>query len=450
MFGGRLGAKTVTISKILLALAMEERLKVLGVREYMQSIKHSVHGTLSKQVREMGLSGFYEARTLDVLGKNGSLFDYAGLSRGYGKGIKSYEDFDIAWVEEAETIKERSLDNLIPTIRKEGSEIWLSFNPEDEFNAVYSRFVTPYLDEINSKGFHEDDKLYVCKITYYDNPFLNEEQFEEAEAVKRNDYKKWLWQYGGEVYSDYGESIIKPEWFAASVDAHIKLNFKPLGAKCVGFDMADTGDDKALMGRHGSVVTNSKRWSHGELPEAIDIAFEECEKWQTKIMMYDEIGLGKSMKVHLVKTADGDKIEVTPYNSSSRPRNPDEIYNPEDASQYQRTNSDYFLNARAQDYWGLADRFEATYNAVNSGIYTDPDKLISISSKIDDLDILKSELIKIKRVRNNNTKIQIQSKKDAAKEGIKSPNMADALKMCFANPSPEIFETIDIEFESEF
>jgi phage terminase large subunit len=155
------------------------------------------------------------------------------------------------------------------------------------------------------------------------------------------------------------------------------------------------------------------------------------------------------MKVYLAKTAVDEGLTISPYNGNAKVDNPKDIYNPDDPKTEQRTNQDYFKNRRSQKYWELRDRFQAVYNAIEKGIYTDPDKLISISSKLEDLDVLKSELVKVKRVKGNNNKVQIQSKKDAIKEGIKSPNMADALKMCFANP-PLSPKPITLNFTSEF
>jgi phage terminase large subunit len=443
-FGGRVGAKTVSFSKIALFMARQRPLRVIGVREFMSSIKESVHSSIVREIGVLNMSDFFTPLDTQIKGRNGSLFFYMGISRN-PSAVKSLDDVDILWNEEAEYTSQKSLDIIIPTIiRKPGAEIWFSFNPEDEFGPVYARFVKPYLDIINSQGFYEDETLYVCKVGIDDNPFASESIKQDAAKMKAENYKKWLWIYGGECYSDYKESIIKPEWFDAAIDAHKKLNFKPLGAKSIGFDLADTGDDKALAMRHGSVITHAKRWSHGELPAAIDIGFKKSQEWGAKYLVYDGDGLGASMKVYLDKVAIGDSVTVEPYRGGATPDFPDDIYIDNES------NSNYFRNKRAQYYWLLRDRFEATYNAVTSRIYTDPDKLISISSDIEDIDVLKSELIKIKKVRNNNTKLQIQSKKDAAKEGIKSPNMADALKMCFANPSVEIIKPVNLNFTSEF
>ncbi len=109
---------------------------------------------------------------------------------------------------------------------------------------------------------------------------------------------------------------------------------------------------------------------------------------------------------------------------------PDEIYNDD------RTNKDVFRNRRAQFWWYLRDRFEATALAVEKNKYTDPDKLISLSSDIPRAILmgLKSELCRVRRKRSGNTRILLESKQEMKARGMKSPNMADALVMAFANP----------------
>lgn len=449
-FGGRGGAKTVSFSKALLFLARQKPLRVVGVREFMSSIKESVHSSLSREVNVLNMGGHFDVLDTQIKGRNGSLFFYMGVARN-PSAVRSLDDIDVLWNEEAEYTTQRSLDIMIPTIiRKPGSEVWFSFNPEDEFGAVYSTFVKPHIKEINSKGFYEDETLYVGKINLDDNPFASAEILKHSADMKDANYKKWLHVYGGECFSDYRDSIIQPEWFDAAVDAHKKLGFKPHGHKSLGFDLADTGDDKALLFGHGVLVKKAKRWSYGELPEAIDIAFEKGEKWGAQEMVYDDDGLGKSMKVYLANSSKDIGMTVTPYNGNARADNAQEIYNPDAPQRLQKTNRDFFKNKRAQYYWRLADRFEATYNAVTKKIYTDPDDLISISSDIDGIDVLKGELIKIKRVKGSASKFQIQSKQEALKEGTRSPNMADALKMMFATDPERLIEIPVFNFKSEF
>ena len=444
-FGGRGGAKTVTFSKVLPLMGLTEKKRVLCLREYMNSIDDSVHASLKEEIGNLEMDHHYNITNNKIDGVNGSAFRFASFSRNISS-IKSKHDFDIAWIEEAETVTQKSLDVLIPTMRKDGSEIWFSFNPEDEFSAIW-KLVKPHLKEIQSKGFYEDDIKYICKINLEDNPFAPKELLAASELLRNTNLKKWLHIYGGEVFSDYKDSIIQPEWVDASIDAHIKLGFKAMGIKSLAFDPADTGADaKAAIMRHGSVITEGLRWSEGDITDAIDKAFQCANDWNADVMVYDDDGLGKSMKVYISKTNEADNIQVIPYNGNGSVDNPGEAYTDDGKV---KTNKDHYRNKRAQYYGSLADRFHATYNAINKGIYTDPDKLISLSSELEDLDVLKSELVKIERKKGQNTYYQIKSKEDMRKDGVKSPNMADALKMCFANPAPDI-EQEPLTFISEW
>lgn len=437
LFGGRYGMKTIAAIRALLVQGGQRKLRIMGCREYMKSIESSVHEAMCGEINKLHLNSFYTYDKSSITGANGTKVFYAGLARD-PKGLKSTYDLDRALLEEGESVSEKSLDDLIPTIiREEGSELWVIFNPEDELAPVWQRFVAPYIDQVQTNGYYEDDRLYVLKTSYYENPFLSKEAFEEAEKMKVDNYKKWLWQFGGELYSDFQDSIIKPEWIDAAINSHIRLGWKPLGVKSTGFDLADTGDAKALAHRHGSLVYDAENWEWGELPEAIDHAFRKCGEHGSDYQVYDDDGLGRSMKVYLANTGPAG-VKVDPFNGNAAVDNPNEVYIEEtrgDGTTKIITNKDHFKNKRAQYYGGLADRFEATYNAVEKGVYTDPNDMISLSKDLPNLNILKSQLSKIKRKRSNNTQFQVQSKQDAKKEGIKSPNDADSLMMCFANPA---------------
>jgi phage terminase large subunit len=433
IFGGRVGAKTVNIARALLFYGAKEKRKILCLREFMNSIDDSVHSTFRDQIDLVSMNHLFKPQHNKINGTNGTIIRYDNFARNINS-IKGKDNFDYYWVEEAETAAQKSLDILEPTARKETSEIWISFNPEDEFGPVYKTYVTPYIDQINANGYYEDDNIYVCKTSIYDNPFASDKAIQTCEALKEKDYKKWLWVYGGDPYGDYTDSIIQPEWFDSAIDAHIKLGFEPLGVKSCGFDPADTGDAKATVHRHGSVITKIDEWTEGEITEGITRAFQNCDEHKDEFQVYDANGLGASMKVY-----------------SGSVQNPDDWFQEPDPKTGHPgiKNKQRFKNRRSQDYCYFADRLEATHNAVQNGLYTNPEKLISISSEVDKLDKFKAELVKIKRVRKNNMFYEIQSKKDAMKEDIKSPNIADAAKMCFANPAPTA-ETVPLEFDSEF
>jgi len=446
MFGGRYGMKTTAAIRALLYQGAKNKIRILGCREFMKSIEASVHEAMCGEIEKMNMGSKYIPQKQMIQGTNGTTIRYTGLARD-PKGIKSTYELDRALLEEGESVSEKSLNDLIPTIiREPDAELWIIFNPEDEFAPAWRRFVAPHIDEIKSKGFYEDDRMYVIKTNYWDNPFLSAAAYEEAEICKVENYRQWLWQYAGELYADFADAIIKPEWVEASINAHERLGFKPLGVKSQGFDLADTGDAKATMQRHGSVITTGDRWETGELPEAIDRAFESAVNDETEFMVYDDDGLGKAMKVYLANVNTSKRIEVIPYNGNDSVDNPTLVYDERTG----KTNKNTFRNKRAQYHWNLRDRFEATYNAIEKGIYTNPDNMISLAQDINDLPILKSELVKIKRKKGQNAFIQIESKEDMRKRGVKSPNMSDALVMCFANPAPQAGPTQEIEYDSEW
>jgi phage terminase large subunit len=109
----------------------------------------------------MGLESFYEILETVIRGKNGTEFVFHGLSNQTIQSIKSFEGIDIAWCEEAQVISKRSWDILIPTIRKPGSEIWVSFNPELDTDDTFVRFVlSPPPDAL------------ISEVNYHDNPWF--------------------------------------------------------------------------------------------------------------------------------------------------------------------------------------------------------------------------------------------------------------------------------------
>lgn len=174
-YGGRGGAKSWAYAQALLLLGASKPLRILCAREIQDSIKDSVLKLLADQTIALGLEEFYEVQTAAIYGKNGTEFSFIGLKNNPTK-VKSYEGVDICWVEEAATVSKRSWDVLIPTIRKQGSEIWISFNPELETDETYKRFVlTP---PPNSE---------VVKVNYVDNPWLPQTLRDEMEHSKNTD-----------------------------------------------------------------------------------------------------------------------------------------------------------------------------------------------------------------------------------------------------------------------
>jgi len=183
-YGGRGGAKSWGIARALLILGAKSQLRILCAREFQTSIKDSVHKLLCDQIDSMGLTGFYEITDKSIRGKNGTEFFFVGL-RNNVTNVKSIEGVDICWVEEAQTVSKTSWNVLIPTIRKEQSEIWVSFNPELETDETFQRFVV---------GPPENCK--VVKINWSDNPWFPETLRLEKDALRDRDIEAYntVWE----------------------------------------------------------------------------------------------------------------------------------------------------------------------------------------------------------------------------------------------------------------
>jgi phage terminase large subunit len=203
-YGGRGGAKSWGFARALLILAAQKPLRVLCARETQKSIGDSVHTLLKDQINNLGLSSFYEITNHSITGQNGSSFAFIGIRQNVGN-MKSFEGCDICWVEEAQTVSKNSWDVLIPTIRKDNSEIWASFNPDLETDETYQRFVV------------HQDKLpdaAVVKINWQDNPWTPQALLQEMEALKLRSQDDYEHIYEGMCKSAIEGAIYRKELIA--------------------------------------------------------------------------------------------------------------------------------------------------------------------------------------------------------------------------------------------
>ena len=186
MHGGRGGGKSHGVAQVLLDMSARRPLRILCAREVQNSMRDSVHRLLKDYVARLGLGSFFEVLDTEIRGQNGSLFLFSGLQSHTVDSIKSFEGVDIVWVEEAHGVSKKSWDVLIPTIRKEGSEIWMTLNPDMETDETYQRFIaTPSAD------------TWVCEINWRDNPWftgvLNDERLKAKRSRSQEDYEH-VWE----------------------------------------------------------------------------------------------------------------------------------------------------------------------------------------------------------------------------------------------------------------
>lgn len=185
-YGGRGGAKSHAIARALLIKGMEKPLRIVCAREIQRAIKGSVHALLADLIRSHELTGFYEIQEAMIKGKNGTEFIFRGLKHNT-TDMKSLEGADILWIEEAENVSNNSYEIAIPTIRKEKSEIWVSFNTKNITDPTYKRFVAT-----------QDPDILCRKVSWRDNPFFPEVLDKERQRLMRDDYEAYLHVWEGE------------------------------------------------------------------------------------------------------------------------------------------------------------------------------------------------------------------------------------------------------------
>lgn len=200
-YGGRGSAKSHSFAQALLLKGGERPLRIGCYREVQQSIRDSVKRLLDDKIRANGLTGFYSSTDTEIRGVNGTLFIFNGL-RTNPDAVKSTEGLDIAAVFEANKVSQRSWDLLIPTVRKDGSEIWAEWNPEQETDPVDQLFR-------GEKGAPPGS--IVRRVNWVDNPFFPAVLRQEMEWDQKRDPEKHAHIWLGE-YQRHSEARVFKNW----------------------------------------------------------------------------------------------------------------------------------------------------------------------------------------------------------------------------------------------
>lgn len=184
--GGRGSGKSWGFARALILRCVERKTRVLCTREIQKSIQQSVHQLLSDQIAAMGLGPVFDVLQTEIRGPNGSCIYFSGLSDITATTLKSFEGVDVAWCEEAQAITDKSWKTLIPTIRKEGSEIWVTYNPELDSDSTHQRFVISPPPDCVSVLMNYEDNPYFPKV-------LEAERIHAEATMKPEDYRHtWL------------------------------------------------------------------------------------------------------------------------------------------------------------------------------------------------------------------------------------------------------------------
>lgn len=430
LYGGRASSKSWDAAGFAIFLACNLKIKVLCARQFQNKIEESVYSLLKLQIERFGLQRQFKILDNKIIHRRtGSEFVFYGLWRHIGE-IKSLEGIDICWLEEAHALTEEQWKILEPTVRKEGSQFWIIFNPILSTDFAWRRFVvTPPRGSL------------VRQINYLENPFLSQTMQDVIAAAKAEDAEEFEHVYLGVPRDDDDMALIKRSWVMAAIDAHKVLGIEISGSKRLGFDVADGGKDKcATILAHGPLAVTSDLWKarEDELLKSATRAWSTAVEHDAEIV-FDNIGVGAGVgaKVNELNAEGGRRgphIRHIGFNAGGPVLRPDAIYV---RSHPPRTNREYFANLKAQAGWSVADRLMNTFNAVTEGRQFSTDEMIFIDSEMPNLSLLIDELCTARRDFDNAGKVKVESKKDLAKKNREggprpSPNLNDAFVMAFA------------------
>ena len=420
LYGGRGSGKTWDAAANLVRIMQFCKVKVLCTRKFQSRIDDSVKSEIEAQIERFGLQNKFDCQAKKTICKaTGSEVVYYGIERNI-KEIKGMAGIDILWLEEAEDVSEDDFNIIEPTIRKEGSEIWIVLNPKRSTDFIYRTFcVDP---PPNAK---------VKKINYTENPFFSGASVETMERIRRNSEEDYRHYYLGEPLNDDDQAIIKRTWVQSAVNAHIKLGVDIAGSRRIGFDVADDGGDlNAMCVTHGQLLKHVEEWKglEDELLKSATRVWTRARDDGASID-YDSIGVGASAgaKFKELNQQHKEQIYYRSFNAGGKVLWPDREY----LRGTRIKNKDQFANLKAQSWWNVADRLRKTHMWVTQGVECDPAEIISIDPNVDKLEKLITELSTPHKDYDPSGRSKVESKKDLAKRDVASPNIADAFIMAY-------------------
>ena len=391
-------------------LARNYSVRFLCLRQFQNRITDSVYTVVKQKIIDAGWREEFDIGVSSIRHKEtGSEFLFYGIARNIEE-IKGTEGVDICWIEEGEGLTEDQWAIIDPTIRKEGAEVWILFNPH-----LKTDFVQAKLPKLLG------DDCIIRHINYDQNPFLSRTARRKAERLREADPEAYNHIYLGQPKSNDDAAVIKYSWIEAAVDAHIKLGIDLSGARTVGYDVADSGGDtNACAVFDGALCLDIDEWKAPE-DELAQSAKRAWAHTQGGRLMYDSIGVGAQVGSTLREA--GINQGYYKFNAGGAIINPDMEYAPK------IKNKDKFENLKAQAWQDVADRLRNTFNAVTKGEEYPASELISISGDVKNLDQLKLELATPRKRYSKRGLDMVETKDELAKRGIASPNLADAFIM---------------------
>ncbi len=313
-YGGRAGGKSFAFADALLIKATSKKVLVACVREVQNSIKDSVFKLIVDRINFYGLKEYriYEDKIVNL--KNKSKFIFKGVLEHNAQNIKSLEGVDICWVEEAQKISARAWEILDPTIRKDGAEIWLSLNREEEADPVWKAL-----------ALKENDDVILRKVNFYDNPYCPSDMKKIALKMKGENYEEYLHVWEGEPRRLAGNHLIGREEVYKAFENRVE-NISAMVPLIMGVDVARFGDDKtAICLRRGRCIEKIITFEKLDLVQVAHQVSGMIAEYRPQKVFIDVGGCGAGVYDILINN--GFINEVVAVNFGERAENPERYVN---------------------------------------------------------------------------------------------------------------------------
>jgi len=456
--GGRGSAKTFSFVDAVVVEASIRQIRILCTREIQDSIEESIKAEIEAAIVERGLEHFFRITKKDITGLNGSKFLFKGLKNNI-KNLKSISDVDIVLCEESENITKNSWEKFLPSIRPRKSfgdrgkrpiNI-IIFNPDDELDDTYQRFV-----------IDPPPRTITKLINWRDNKYFPENLEEQRlHSLKTRPLKDHEHDWEGKPKSASDDVIIDREWIRAARFASKCEGFVHAGDKVVAYDPSGQGkDNNAVVFADGNIVKMIDEWlKSDDLRKASYRAYDHSIENHAVKFVYDTCGgLGDGVSVFIDDKKDlaidelnkiigegsvqekrsatiAKDIEknktIFPFDAGSGV-----VWSGEEIPGTAKTWDEQYSNAKAQAHAVVAQKLYNTYRFVKLGESDiDPSDMISIDIEDDSLfNKLVKELSCALWVKSGvNSKKKVEDKKAMYKRtGQKSPNISDGFIMCYA------------------
>lgn len=384
-WGGRAGGKSYAFADCILLKARSSKIFVACVREVQNSIKDSVCKLLKDRAEAFGFNDFifYDDRVENSL--TGSKIVFKGLKDQNSQNIKSLEGVDICWIEEGQSITKGSWEILDPTIRKIGSEIWVSMNREQENDPIWRA--------IASK---QDFNTLVRRVNYTDNPYCPNEMKYLAERCRNDNLDDYAHIWLGEPIAQGNTKLINSKDVREAMVNKMMTSNSPL---IIGVDVARFGDDNTVFCyRRGRLVQKIVSYHGLSVVDVANKITADIKDLRPAKIFIDVGGVGGG--VYDILSDRGFSKTVRGINFGSK-----------------ASLDDRYFNKRAE-MWGEANEWLKQ----------------ELGVQIPNDDILFDDLTSVNKKFDSRGRLQLESKEEVKKRIGRSPDKADAFVLTFASP----------------